>query len=57
MNQCSWRCETRPVLTDTGQKGHVGHNSHGTPPGWGWVTLLKLPLGQSNNYTISLPPS
>lgn len=57
MNQCSWRCETRPVLTDTGQKGRVGHNSHGTTPGWGWVTLLKLPPGQSNNYTISLPPS
>lgn len=34
--------ETRPVLTDTGQMGCVGHSSHRMPPGWGWVPLLCL---------------
>lgn len=45
------RCDTRPVLADTGQK--CGTQQPRTDTGWGWVTLLLLPLGHSNNYTTA----
>lgn len=38
-------------------EGLCAHNSPRMMPGWGWVTLLQLLLGQTNNDTISLPPS